>query len=94
MVERLLSKISEESKQTWRLAGAAILTGLFQFSIAMVTAAFVGHLGALQLSAISVAQGVIGGFAYGVMVIPSSILTQYISPLLHFLLVNFSAKLL
>ncbi|XP_042382987.1 protein DETOXIFICATION 29-like [Zingiber officinale] len=67
MVGRLLSKICEESKQTWRLAGAAILTGLFQFSIAMVTAAFVGHLGALQLSAISVAQGVIAGFAYGAM---------------------------
>lgn len=92
MVERLLSQICEESKQTWRLAGAAILTGLFQFSIALVTAAFVGHLGALQLSAISVAQGVIAGFAYGVMVIPCS------SPLLlllpHFLFVNFSAKLL
>ncbi|RZS01137.1 hypothetical protein BHM03_00030967 [Ensete ventricosum] len=66
---RLLSKIREESKQTWSLAGPAILTGTFQFSIATVTAAFVGRLGALQLSAVSVAQGVIAGFAYGAMVI-------------------------
>ncbi|CAL9098920.1 unnamed protein product [Musa acuminata var. zebrina] len=64
---RLLSKIREESKQTWSLAGPAILTGTFQFSIATVTAAFVGRLGALQLSAVSVAQGVIAGFAYGAM---------------------------
>ncbi|URE03497.1 MatE [Musa troglodytarum] len=63
----LLSEIREESKQTWSLAGPAILTGTFQFSIATVTAAFVGRLGALQLSAVSVAQGVVAGFAYGAM---------------------------
>ncbi|WOK99600.1 protein DETOXIFICATION 33-like [Canna indica] len=64
---RQLSKIRDESKQTWSLAGPAILTGIFQFSIAMVTSAFVGHLGAVELSAVSVAQGVIAGFSYGVM---------------------------
>ncbi|CAL9172603.1 protein DETOXIFICATION 29-like [Musa acuminata AAA Group] len=66
-MERLLSKSWEESKKTWHIAGPAILGSVFQFSISFVTAAFAGHLGAVALAAVSVAQNVIEGFAYGIL---------------------------
>lgn len=68
-MERLLSKSWEESKKTWHIAGPAILGSVFQFSISFVTAAFAGHLGAVALAAVSVAQNVIEGFAFGILVI-------------------------
>lgn len=57
----------EESKRTWHIAGPAILTGIFQFSIGFATVAFVGHLGEVELAAVSIAQAVVEGFAYGFM---------------------------
>ncbi|CAL9129836.1 unnamed protein product, partial [Musa textilis] len=66
-MESLLSKSWEESKKTWHIAGPAILGSVFQFSISFVTAAFAGHLGAVALAAVSVAQNVIEGFAFGIL---------------------------
>ncbi|KAJ8460051.1 hypothetical protein OPV22_032977 [Ensete ventricosum] len=66
-MESLLSRSWEESKKTWHIAGPAILGSVFQFSISFVTAAFAGHLGAVALAAVSVAQNVIEGFAYGAL---------------------------
>lgn len=59
----------------WQIGGAAILTGLLQFSIGFVTVAFVGHLGVVELAAVSIAQNVIEGFAYGILVIDRSMKT-------------------
>ncbi|KAI8028321.1 Protein DETOXIFICATION 33 [Camellia lanceoleosa] len=56
-----------ESKKMWEIAGPAILTAVAQFSIGFVTVAFVGHLGGLELAAVSVVQNVIEGFVYGIM---------------------------
>ncbi|RWW44777.1 hypothetical protein BHE74_00049442 [Ensete ventricosum] len=67
IMESLLSRSWEESKKTWHIAGPAILGSVFQFSISFVTAAFAGHLGAVALAAVSVAQNVIEGFAYGAL---------------------------
>ncbi|XP_047323631.1 protein DETOXIFICATION 33-like [Impatiens glandulifera] len=57
----------EESRKMWVIAGPAILTSVAQFSIGFVTSAFVGHLGELELAAVSVVQNVIEGFVYGIM---------------------------
>ncbi|KAF9620238.1 hypothetical protein IFM89_010973 [Coptis chinensis] len=57
----------EESKMMWNIAGAAILVSVTQFSIEFVTIAFVGHLGNLELAAVSVVQNVLECFVYGVM---------------------------
>ncbi|OVA18639.1 Multi antimicrobial extrusion protein [Macleaya cordata] len=63
----LVDKSWDESKKMWGIAGPAILTAVSQFSIGFVTVAFIGHLGDLELAAVSVVQNVIEGFVYGVM---------------------------
>lgn len=66
-MRRLATKTIDESKKSWHIAGPAILTGVLQFSIWFITTAFVGHLGSTELAAVSIAQNVIEGFAYGVL---------------------------
>ncbi|CAN6459867.1 unnamed protein product [Victoria cruziana] len=70
----LKSKMSRLSDRTWEefkklgyVAGPAILTSVFQFSIGLVTVAFVGHLGKVELAAVTIASNVIEGFAFGVL---------------------------
>ncbi|KAL7236721.1 hypothetical protein ACSBR1_019927 [Camellia fascicularis] len=65
--EKITEKCWDESKKMWQIAAPAMLTAVTQFSIGFVTAAFVGHLGDVELAAVSVVQNVIEGFVYGVM---------------------------
>uniref|UniRef100_A0A3Q7ET76 Multidrug and toxic compound extrusion protein n=1 Tax=Solanum lycopersicum TaxID=4081 RepID=A0A3Q7ET76_SOLLC len=51
----------------WEIAAPAIITAVSQFSIGFVSIAFVGHLGSLELAAISVVQNVVEGFVFGIM---------------------------
>ncbi|KAF3780118.1 hypothetical protein EJ110_NYTH29524 [Nymphaea thermarum] len=55
-----------ESKKLWHLAGPAIFTNLCRYSLGAVTQAFAGHLGTLELAAVSMENSVIGGFSFGV----------------------------
>lgn len=63
-----------ESKKIWEIAAPAILTAVAQFSFEFVTAAFIGHLGEVELAAVSVVQNVIEGFVYGIMVCITEVL--------------------
>lgn len=54
-----------ESKKLWRIAGPAIFTRLAMFGTNVITLAFVGHLGDLQLAAISIAITVVVGLNFG-----------------------------
>ncbi|KAM3346178.1 hypothetical protein ACQJBY_020620 [Aegilops geniculata] len=63
----LATKSWEESKLLWRLAFPAVLTEVFQFSIGFVTASFVGHIGVVELAAVTVVESILEGFAYGVL---------------------------
>ncbi|XP_016433768.2 protein DETOXIFICATION 33-like isoform X1 [Nicotiana tabacum] len=65
--KKMSKKSFNESKKLWEIAAPAIITAVSQFSIGFVSVAFVGHLGSLELAAISVVQNVIEGFVYGVM---------------------------
>ncbi|XP_028790421.1 protein DETOXIFICATION 29-like [Neltuma alba] len=56
-----------ESKKLWYLTGPAILTSVSQFSLGAVTQVIAGHVGTLQLAAISVENSIIGNFCYGFM---------------------------
>ncbi|GLT58145.1 hypothetical protein SLA2020_310650 [Shorea laevis] len=56
-----------ESKKMWKIAGPAILTSVSQFSIGFVTVASVGHLGVVELAAVSVVTTVIEAFVSGIM---------------------------
>ncbi|KAL2927497.1 Protein DETOXIFICATION 33 [Bienertia sinuspersici] len=60
-------KMWEESKKMWGIAGPAILMAVSQYSFEVLTSAFVGHLGIIELAAVSVVQNVIKGFAQGLM---------------------------
>jgi MATE family multidrug resistance protein len=68
MGKAVVSKSWQESKLLWHIAFPAILTAVFQFSIGFVTVGFVGHLGSVELAAVTVVENVIEGFAYGVLV--------------------------
>ncbi|XP_069142787.1 protein DETOXIFICATION 29-like [Solanum lycopersicum] len=56
-----------ESKKLWSLASPAISTSICQYSIAQITQLFAGHLGVLQLAAVSVENSVIAGLCYGAL---------------------------
>lgn len=57
-----------ESKKLWYLAAPAIFTSLCQFTIGAITYMFAGHLGTIQLAALSVENGVIAAFGFGILV--------------------------
>ncbi|OAY25487.1 protein DETOXIFICATION 33 isoform X1 [Manihot esculenta] len=65
--KKMVKKSWDESKKMWEIAAPALLTAVAQFSIGFVTSAFVGHLGEVELAAVSIVQNVIEGFVYGVM---------------------------
>ncbi|KAL2482187.1 Protein TRANSPARENT TESTA 12 [Forsythia ovata] len=64
--------IAWESKLLWFLSGASIIVRLFDYMLSFVTLMFMGHLGAVELAATSIASVGIQGLAYGVMLGMSS----------------------
>ncbi|KAF9677878.1 hypothetical protein SADUNF_Sadunf08G0153500 [Salix dunnii] len=56
-----------ESKKLWYLAAPAIFTTLCQYSLGGVTQLLAGHVGTLDLAAVSVENSVIAGFSFGIM---------------------------
>lgn len=66
-MRRLVSKIWEESRLQWQVSFPAILIEVFQFSIGFVTTGFVGHLGEVELAAVTVVENILEGFAFGVL---------------------------
>ncbi|KAK9287050.1 hypothetical protein L1049_015459 [Liquidambar formosana] len=57
----------DESKKMWSIAGPASLAQVVEFSIGFVTLAFVGHLGEVELAAVSLVQTLVEGLVYGFM---------------------------
>ncbi|GER47155.1 MATE efflux family protein, partial [Striga asiatica] len=56
-----------ETKKLWRVVGPAIVSRIASYSMFVVTQAFAGHLGDLELAAMSIACNVIMGFDFGLM---------------------------
>ncbi|CAN8256722.1 unnamed protein product [Cochlearia groenlandica] len=54
-----------ETKKLWRIVGPAIFTRISTYSIFFITQAFAGHLGELELAAISIVNNVVIGFNLG-----------------------------
>lgn len=65
--QTIFRKIWIESKKLWRVVGPAIFSRLASYSMFVITQAFAGHLGDLELAAISIASNVILGFDFGLM---------------------------
>ncbi|KAK7309740.1 hypothetical protein RJT34_06710 [Clitoria ternatea] len=72
--EHLVEKVMVESKKLWHIAGPAILNRVANFSMFVITQAFAGHLGDLELAATSIAINVILGLDFGIMLGMSSAL--------------------
>ena len=66
--QKIIRKSWKESKKMWAIAGPAILVSISQFSIGFVTVASAGHLGELELAAVTITTNVIEGFVFGIMV--------------------------
>uniref|UniRef100_A0A1J3JFX2 Protein DETOXIFICATION n=5 Tax=Noccaea caerulescens TaxID=107243 RepID=A0A1J3JFX2_NOCCA len=56
-----------ETKKLWRIVGPAIFTRVSTYLIFLITQAFAGHLGELELAAISIVNNVIIGFNLGLL---------------------------
>ncbi|CAK9175973.1 unnamed protein product [Ilex paraguariensis] len=56
-----------ESRKLWYLAGPAIFTSICQYSLGAITQTFAGHVGTLELAAVSIENSVIAGFSFGIM---------------------------
>ncbi|CAL1367601.1 unnamed protein product [Linum trigynum] len=67
MATTALRRYGSQLKKMWEIAGPAMITEISQFSIALVTSAFVGHIGPLQLAAASIVLNVLEEFALGFM---------------------------
>lgn len=62
----LLRRVWNESKKLWRIVGPAIFLRITSYSMNLATQAFAGHLGDLELAAMSVAA-TFSGFSFGLM---------------------------
>ncbi|GLJ07619.1 hypothetical protein SUGI_0071030 [Cryptomeria japonica] len=57
-----------ESKALWKIAGAAIFSRLAIYAYNVITQAFVGHVGDLELAALSMVISVVVGFTSAIIV--------------------------
>ncbi|PON33079.1 Multi antimicrobial extrusion protein [Trema orientale] len=60
-------RVGIESKKLWHIVGPAVFSRLANYSMLVITQAFAGHLGDLELAAISIANNVVVGFDFGLL---------------------------
>ncbi|KAF6173646.1 hypothetical protein GIB67_023005 [Kingdonia uniflora] len=56
-----------QNKNVWYIAAPAILTSIFQYSLAFLTQTLVGHIVILQLAAFGIQNLVVSGLGFGIM---------------------------
>nr|GMD15042.1 protein DETOXIFICATION 29-like [Ipomoea batatas] len=66
-LKEFMREFNSESKKLWYLAAPAIFNLVSQYSIIVITQMFAGHVGNIQLAAVSVDNNLIGGFALGIV---------------------------
>lgn len=74
--QQLGRKVWIESKKLWQIVGPAIFSRLASFSMFLITQAFAGHLGDLELAGMSIATSVIIGFVFGLLVRTTTFILQ------------------
>ncbi|KAK1555569.1 hypothetical protein Q3G72_028315 [Acer saccharum] len=65
--DQLSTRVWIESKKLWSIVGPAIFSRVSSYSMNIITQAFAGHLGEVELAAISIANTVIVGFNFGLL---------------------------
>ncbi|KAH9664440.1 hypothetical protein KPL70_020009 [Citrus sinensis] len=63
--QNLPRRVWMESKKLWYIDGPTIFSRLVSYSMLAITLAFAGHLGDLELAAISIVNNVVIGFDFG-----------------------------
>ncbi|KNA18574.1 hypothetical protein SOVF_069710 [Spinacia oleracea] len=63
----LVKRVRVESKKLWNIVGPSIVARIASYTMFVVTQSFAGHLGDLELAAISIGNNVIVAFDYGLM---------------------------
>ena len=61
-------RVWEESRKLWVIVAPAIFSRVVTYSMNVITQAFAGHLGDLELAAFSIAATVVAGFNFGFLV--------------------------
>lgn len=64
----LTTRVWIETQKLWIIVGPSIISRVASFSMNVITQAFAGHLGDVELAAISIANTVIVGFNFGLVV--------------------------
>lgn len=84
--ESSLSKRAwRESKKMWKVAGPAIFTRFSTFGITVVSQAFIGHIGSIELAAYALVMTVLVRFANGVLVSPLLLILTF-----HFMCLSYN----
>ncbi|CAK8568150.1 unnamed protein product [Lathyrus sativus] len=65
--ERFGKKVWIETKKLWKIVGPTIFSRIASFTMNVVTQAFAGHLGEVELASITIANTVIVGFNFGLL---------------------------
>ncbi|KAH1253264.1 Protein DETOXIFICATION 27 [Glycine max] len=65
--QRFGDKLWLETRKLWLIVGPSIFSRLASFTMNVVTQAFAGHLGDVELAAISIANNVLVGFNFGLL---------------------------
>ncbi|MQL78657.1 hypothetical protein Taro_011085, partial [Colocasia esculenta] len=60
-------QFAAESRKLWFLVGPAIFNSLCRYSLGGITQVVAGHVGTLELAAVSIVNNVISGFSFGIM---------------------------
>ncbi|KMT08607.1 hypothetical protein BVRB_6g138860 [Beta vulgaris subsp. vulgaris] len=63
----LVQRVWAESDKLWHIVGPSIISRVASYSFLVVTQAFAGHLGDLELAAMSISCNIIVGLDYGLM---------------------------
>lgn len=58
----------DETKKLWHVVGPTIVSRVSNATMNIITQAFAGHLGDLELASVSIANNVIVGFNWGLLV--------------------------
>jgi hypothetical protein len=73
MDKMMMIRVWIESKKLWHMVGPAIFSRLASYSMLIITQAFAGYLGDLEFAATSIANNVVVGFNFGLLVRITSI---------------------
>ncbi|XP_031282662.1 protein DETOXIFICATION 27-like [Pistacia vera] len=65
--KKLSVRVWIESKKLWQIVGPAIFSRVSAYTMNIISQAFAGHLGEVELAAISIANTVIVGFNFGLL---------------------------